>query len=90
MVVVTTTMFDDSTGSGDVFMRASNPTHATWWYSPDALDFTNVLKDPYNSYGPLPGGQHGNDFIVGREISLKASTLRHKCLSFFLIKPSWQ
>ena len=79
MMVVTTMMFDGSSaytlvGSGDVFMRASNSTHATWWYSPDALDFTNVLKDPFNSYGPLPGGQHGNGFIVCREISLKAST----------------
>ena len=54
MMVVTTIMFDGSSaytlvGSDDVFMRASNPTSATW-YHPQALRFQNVEEDEFNSY----------------------------------------
>ena len=54
MMVVTTMMFDGSSaytlvGSGDVFMRASNPTSATWYHA-QALRFQNVQEDEFNSY----------------------------------------
>ena len=44
MMVVTTMMFDGSTGSRDVFMKASNPTSATWYHQ-QALRFQNIIKD---------------------------------------------
>ena len=54
MMMVTTMVFDGYSaytivGSGDVFMRASNPTSATW-YQARALRFQNVQKDQFNSY----------------------------------------
>ena len=49
MMAVTTMMFDGSTGSCEVFVRASNLTSATHLY-PQAVLFQNVLEDPFNSY----------------------------------------
>ena len=48
MMVMTTMMFDGSS-AGDVFMKASNPTPATW-YHPQALRFQNIIEDEFDSY----------------------------------------
>ena len=60
MMVVTTMVFDGYSaytlvGSGDVFMRASKPTSATW-YHVQALRFQNVEEDEFESYVPDLGG----------------------------------
>ena len=54
MMVMMVMMFDGSSaytlvGSDEVFMRASNPTSATWYHK-QALRFQNVIEDEFDSY----------------------------------------
>ena len=51
-------MVGGARGSEEVFMRASNPTSASW-YHPQALRFQTVLYDEHDSYHE----EHGELFI---------------------------